>query len=378
MPEFRICTRSILDTTVPGITFDENGVSHYCKIYDEMAKLYPEGEKAKEQLAEVIKKIKEKGRGKKYDCIIGVSGGTDSSYTMLKVIEAGLRPLAVHLDNGWNSDIAVKNIKKACSILGIDLYTYVIDWEEFKDLQISFLKASTPDAEIPTDVAIHATLVKIAAKEGVKFVLNGHSFRTEFIMPKGWTYMDGKYIKSVQKMFGKKKLKSFPNFTVTDVLYYNFIKGIKVIPFLNYYDYTKEEAKKILIEKLDWQYYGGHHHENTYTKFYQSYLLPVKFGIDKRKTALSASVLSGKMTREEALNAIEADKHFVDQETIDYVISKLGLTQAEFDAIMKLPVKSFQDYPTYHPLMKMFKLPILIACKMGILPMLLYYKFLDE
>lgn len=373
----RICTRSVLDDTIRGIRFDENGECHYCKIYDEMDKLYPV-ENRQEDLEAIVAKIKAKGKGKKYDCVIGVSGGTDSTYTMIKVKELGLRPLAVHLDNGWNSEIAVKNIKNACDILGIELYTYVIEWEEFKDLQLSFLKASTPDAEVPTDVAIHSILVKMAAKEGVKYVLNGHSFRTEFIMPKEWTYMDGKYIKAVQKQFGTKKLKSFPNYTIFDTVWQNFIKGVKVVPFLNYFEYSKEDARKVLEKEVGWQYYGGHHHENTYTKFYQSHLLPKKFGIDKRKTALSASVLSGKMTRQEALDILENEHHHVDKETVEFVIRKLGITQEEFDEIMKLPVKSFRDYPTYYPLIKAMKGPIKLACKLGLLPMILYYKFLDE
>ncbi len=373
----RVCTRSVLDDTIPGIKYDANGVCNFCKIYDEMDKYYPI-EKRDLQLKDLVEKMKISGKGKKYDCIIGVSGGTDSMYTMLQVVKLGLRPLAVHLDNGWNSDIAVKNIKKGCEKLNVDLYTYVIEWEEFKDLQISFLKASTPDSEVPTDVAIHSILVKTASKEGIKYVLNGHSFRTEFIMPIEWTYMDGKYIGSVQKLFGKTKLKSFPNYTVFDTIYYNVVKGIKVIPFLNYFEYSKEESRAILEREIDWQYYGGHHHENLYTKFYQSYLLPVKFGIDKRKTALSASVLSGKMTRETALSILENEKHYVDQETIDFVIRKLELDKDKFDEIMKSKVKSFHDYPTYYPLMKSFKRPIKWACDLGILPMILYYKFLDN
>jgi len=371
------CSRSVLDDTIQSITFDENGESHYCKIYDEMAKLYPI-ETREQDLQNLLEQIKKKGQGKKYDCIIGVSGGTDSTYTMLKVVELGLRPLAVHLDNGWNSDIAVQNIKRACDILNVELYTYVIEWEEFKDLQKSFLRASTPDAEVPTDVAIHATLVKMAAKEGIKYVLNGHSFRTEFIMPKDWTYMDGRYIKSIQKQFGSKKLKSFPNFTILDTLYYNLIRGIKVVPFLNYFEYTKEDARKVLEDKLEWQYYGGHHHENLYTKFYQSHLLPQKFGIDKRKTALSASILSGKITRDEALQVLDKEKHHVDKETVDFVLRKLELSTEDFQQIMSLDIKSFRDYPTYYPMLKQFQWPIKLLCQLGLLPMILYYKFFDR
>lgn len=372
----RICTRCLLDETVPEIRFDQKGECNFCKVYDVLADQFPLDGREDYNLQQLVKKIKRDGKGKKYDCILGVSGGTDSSYTMYKAVELGLRPLAVHLDNGWDSDIAVKNIKYTCERLGVDLYTYVIDWEEFKNLQLSFLKASVPDFEIPTDVAIHATLVKSAAKEKVKYVLNGHSFRTEFVMPKGWTYMDGKYIKSVQKKFGNRSLKSYPNFTLWDVVYFNMIRGIKVVPFLNYFQYEKALAKEVLKEKIGWIDYGGHHEESIYTKFFMTYMLPVKFNIDKRKTEYSARVLSNKMKREDALAVIEHPVPY-SEENVDYVIRKLGIDKAEFNEILQLPVKSFHDYPTYYPLMKAFRAPIKLACNLGILPSLLYYKFLD-
>lgn len=373
----KICTNCLLDETVPLIHFDLNGRCNFCKVYDILDNKYPLDSTTSATLSSLIENIKKEGKKKKYDCIVGVSGGVDSTYTMLKAVEFGLRPLAVHLDNGWDSEIAVKNIKYTCEKMGVDLYTYVIDWEEFKDLQLSFLKASVPDFEIPTDVAIHSTLVKTASKYGIKYILNGHSFRTEFVMPKTWTYMDGRYINSVQKKFGKAKLKSYPNFFITDVLYYNVLKGIKVVPFLNYFEYEKSTAKKILIEKIDWIDYGGHHQESIYTKFFMTYLLPQKFNIDKRKTEFSARVLSGKMSRELALQELKKPVEY-SEENVDYVIRKLELSTDAFREIYNLPVKSFQDYPTYYPIMKFFKLPIYWACKLGILPILLYYKFLDD
>jgi N-acetyl sugar amidotransferase len=373
-----ICNRSVLDTTIPNIRFDENGVSQYCKIYDSLEKEYPLNSIGKEKLTRLVNHIKEKGKGKKYDCIIGVSGGTDSTYTLYKVIKEGLRPLAVHFDNGWNSKLAVKNIKNSCKKMGVDLYTYVVNWEEFKDLQISFLKASTPDAEIPTDVGIHATLIKIAAKEKIKYVLNGHSFRTELIMPKDWTYMDGRYIKSVHKKFGERKLKTFPNFTILDLLYYNIFKRIKVVPFLNFYDYEKAKAKIILENELNWEYSGGHHHESVYTHFFQSYYLPKKFKIDKRKIEYSAMILSEHLTREEAFNKLNSQEYPYKQEIVDYTINKLGLSKEEFKKIVELPIKSFRDYRTYYPLMRIFKTPIKIACNLGFFPKLLYQKFLSD
>jgi hypothetical protein len=201
----KICNRCILDETVKDIWFDEKGICKYCHISDELEKMHPLGEDGERRLSEIITKIKEKGKNKKYDCIAGVSGGRDSTYTLYKAVQFGLRPLAVHFDNGWNSDISVSNIKNACDKLNVDLHTVVVDWEEFKDLQIAFLKSGTPDADIPTDYAIYSVLYDEAKKEGVKYILNGHSFRTEGTSPISWTYMDGRYLKSVYKQFGKLK-----------------------------------------------------------------------------------------------------------------------------------------------------------------------------
>lgn len=369
-----ICSRSVLDTTIPGITFDENGVCQFCKIYDELDKLFPLDTGKEERLNTLIEKIKKAGKNKKYDCIIGVSGGTDSTYTLYRAVQLGLRPLAVHFDNGWDSKIAVRNIKNACEKLKTDLYTYVVDWEEFKDIQISFLKASVSDAEIPTDIGIISTLIKTAAREGVKYILEGHSFRTEFVMPIGWTYMDGKYIKSVHKKFGTKPMKTFPNFTIADTIRYNILQGIKIIQFPDYCDFDKEKARPLLEKEVNWEYYGGHHHESTYTKFFQSYYLPVKFKIDKRKTELSAMILSGHLSREAALKELETPYSF-DKETVEYTRNKLGLSKEEFDNILKSPPKFFTDYSTYYPFIRTMKFPVKIAVKLGILPQLVYYKF---
>ena len=227
-PNQRICVRCVADETIPGIYFDENGVCNYCHIHDAMEQEYPQGKKAQKELKALVRRIKLSGKGRKYDCIVGVSGGRDSTYLLYVAVKLGLRPLAVHFDNGWNSALAVTNIKNILTKLKVDLETLVVDWAEFKDLQRSFLLASVSDAEIPTDVGIFGTLHRVAAKEGIKYILNGHSFRTEGVMPIGWTYMDGRYIKSVQKQFGTQKLKTFPNFNLWDMFYYTFIRKIKM------------------------------------------------------------------------------------------------------------------------------------------------------
>ena len=290
-------------------------------------------------------------------------------------MKLGLRPLAVHFDNGWDSEIAVSNIKRATEKLGVDLYTWVADWEEFKDLQLSFLKASVPDAEIPTDYVIYSVLFKMAEKEGLKYVMQGHSFRTEGTSPIGWTYMDGRYVKSVHKKFGSQPMKSFPVVSLSKLLNYMFVNRVKFVLPLERMDYNQKEVNRVLEEDLGWQYYGGHHHESVYTEFFQSYLLPKKFNIDKRKTEFSALIRSGQMLRDEALREIREKEYSYNPEIVEYTISKLGITQQEFDRIFNLEIKSFNDYPTYMPLIKAMRLPLKIACRLHLLPHIVYLKY---
>ena len=245
--------------------------------------------------------------------------------------------------------------------MNIDFYTYVVDWEEFKDIQIAFLKASVPDVEIQTDIGIKGLVYRVAKNNNVKYIITGADFRTEGKIPLCWTYMDGKYIKSVHKKFGKKKLKTFPNFTLSDRFYYTFIKKIKLRSILDLVDYNKEEARKIIEKELDWKSYGGKHYESVYTRFIQSYLLPKKFNIDKRIVHYSALIRSGQMNREEALNKLKNEPPYPEdkiKEDKDYVIKKLGLSKEEFEKILAQPPKTFLDYPTYFPLISSLKKPL--------------------
>ncbi|MFB9374579.1 N-acetyl sugar amidotransferase [Algimonas porphyrae] len=373
---YQICTRCIMDTTVPTIRFDQNGECNFCEMHDVMEARYPLDERGKAELDRLVADIKKAGEGKKYDVICGTSGGRDSTWTLLLACKTlGLRPLAVHFDNGWNSAIAVSNVHNACEILDIDLETYVADWDEFRDIQHAFLKASTPDVEVPTDVAIHTVMHKLAVKEGVKYIFNGHSFRTEGIAPKDWTYMDGRYIRDVQETFGTVPIKDFQNFNLWDYLKFHFIHRVKVVPILNYFPYDKRVVDKKIQAELGWRNYGGHHHESTYTKFIQSYLLPRKFHVDKRRTENSAMIRSGYMTREEALDGVK-DIYPYDPTLIGYVAEKFNLTVDQFNELVDRPVKSFRDYKSYYPLIRLMKLPIDIASRLGIIPRLLYLKFL--
>lgn len=372
---YKICSTCILDTTVEDIWFDETGECKYCKIHREMDKKFPLDHTTEPRLQKLVEKIKNKSKNKPFDCVVGVSGGRDSTYTLLTAVRLGLRPLAVHFDNGWNTEISVRNIENAINKLNVTLHTVVADWEEFKDLQLSFLKASVPDADVPTDFAIYSVLYHVAAQEGIPYILNGHSFRTEGTSPISWTYMDSRYLRAVHKKFGSVKIRSFPLMTVTGLLYYLFAKRIKEVRLMELIDYNKRAVDKVLQEELSWEYYGGHHHENTFTKFFQSYYLPKKFNIDKRKTELSALIRSGQITREEALAIIGKNDYEYDQRVIDYTINKLGLTHEEFEKIMVAGNQSHDDYPTLLTLIRLAKLPIRLATKFKILPHILYLKY---
>lgn len=371
----KTCSRCIMDDTVQGITFDENGECTFCKIHDELEKKYELNENSKNKLSTIIEKIKSEGKNKKYDCIVGVSGGRDSSYTLYKAVKLGLKPLAVHFDNGWNSDSAVRNISNLCNKLNVDLHTHVANWEEFKDLQRSFLFASVPDAEVPTDWTIFSVLFEQASKYKVKNIIHGHSFRTEGTTPLTWTYMDGKYVNNIQKKFGTKKIKSFPVMNMFQYLYYVFFKRIKQIRLLYYIPYNEDEILKMLTEEVGWINYGGKHHESVYTGFFQSYILTRKFNIDKRKLHYSALIRSGQINRLDSLEKIKHDPYDGGQETLTYCLKKLALTENEFENIMKQPKKLFFDYESYYSLVKKLEKPILLGTKLGVVPVTVYNKF---
>lgn len=368
MNDHKECTRCVLDASIKEIRFDADGVCNFCKIQDSLEEKYPLGEEGDRRLNEIIAKIKGKGKNKKYDCILGVSGGRDSTYTLYKAVKLGLRPLAVHFDNGWNSDIAVQNIHNATKALNVDLETIVADWEEFKDLQLAFLRASVPDAEVPTDWVIFSVLFRIAKKEKVKYIIQGHSFRTEGSTPLSWTYMDGKYVKSVHKIFGKKKISSFPIMSMFDYLKYSVYHRLKQIRILYYTEYDEKKVLQLLQTELGWRDYGGKHFESSYTSIFQSYILTRKFKIDKRKLHLSALIRSGQVKRENALNTLQKDPFVGGKEQLDYTIKKLGVTHEEFEKIMNEDIKSFHDYPTYYSIIKLLEKPLLFANKINLVP----------
>lgn len=347
---YQICTKCVMDTSDPEIAFDAQGVCSRCRNYDELVhRAVLPGPAGAQYVERLVAQIKQAGAGHPYDCVIGVSGGVDSTFVAYKIKQLGLRPLAIHLDNGWDSELAVKNIEQTLKRLEIDLYTVVLDWEEFKDLQIAFLKASTPDSEIPTDHAILATLYRFTEKFGARHVIMGDNVRTESHGSPAWSqgHLDWRYIANVHKQFGTVPLKTYPHFDFLTWLRYR--ATIKHISLLNYLDYSKSEARRVLENEIGWKYYGGKHYESIYTRFYQGYLLPRKFGFDKRRGHLSSLICSGETTRAEALHELEQPPYppAMQAEDYEYVIKKLNLTRTQFEAIMAHPSKSYWDYPSY-------------------------------
>jgi N-acetyl sugar amidotransferase len=339
-----------MDTTDLEIKFDENGYCNHCTEFLNIRNKYKyQGKKSDERLKQIIEGIKRAGKGNDYDCIIGLSGGIDSSYLTYIAKERELRILAVYMDNGWSSEEAVLNIKNITKKLKIDYESYVLDWEEFKDLQLSFLKASVPEAETPTDIAIPATLHYFATKYNVKYILSGGNFATEGILPKSWHYnaKDIKYLNHIQKTFGGKRLKKFPTFGYKKEMYNNLIKGIRMVYPLNYVPFAKDDAIDLLKEKFDWKYYGGKHYESKYTKFIQSYYLYQKFGIDYRRATLSSQICVGEIDRYAAIEQLKRKPFdtFKIEEEKQYISKKFGISKDKFDEILNLPAKWYWDYP---------------------------------
>jgi N-acetyl sugar amidotransferase len=374
----KICTRCIYDERVPRISFDEQGVCNYCKMSDDLQASFktgtPEGEK---ELFAILDKIKAEGKGKKYDCVVGVSGGTDSSYMLAKAVEWGMRPLAVHFDNTWNSAIATENIRKVTKALKVDLSTLVVDNKEMDDITKSFFLANVPEIDCPTDIALAETLYRAASKHGVKYILEGHSFIAEGVSPMGTNYFDGKYISDIHKKFGTRPMKTFPNMNFASFMKWIMVKRIKKIRPLWYINYTKESAKKYLEENFGWQSYGGHHLENRTSAFTYSVYKPIKFKIDDRNWTLSAAARNGLMPREEALR-IYNTPIAPNPELVQYFCKRLGLSEEEYSRIMNGEKKSYRDYKTYKKRFEKLRPLFYILAKANLVPMSFYIKYTSK
>ena len=349
-PGYRQCAFTVMDNIADNnISFNKDGICNYYFEYkkEEAAHVF-KGEEGSRRLHALTKEIKQRGRTRPYDCLIGLSGGVDSSYVAFLTKQLGLRPLAVHLDNGWNSELAVMNIESIVNKLEIDLVTLVINWEEFRDIQLSYLKASVVDIEVVSDHAIFSTMYRLAREKGIRYIISGTNIVTEQIMPPTWLYkkMDFTNLRDIHRRYGKVKLKTYPFMDFKRYVYHTGIHKLSPVSILNFVPYNKNEIKQLIANELGWRDYGGKHYESLFTKFYQAYILPQKFKIDKRKAHLSTLICSGQLTKEEAFDSLKEPLYKEEELSRDkeYVLKKLRLTDAEFQSIMDAPPRPHEEF----------------------------------
>ncbi len=350
---YQICVRCIMDTSDPDIEFDENGVCNHCHNFEVNLRPHWHPDSGGGQILErLVNQIKQEGVGKPYDCAIGLSGGVDSSYlAYIARKELGLRLLAVHVDGGWNSEVATRNIENIVNKLDIDLHTYVVDWEEMRDVQRAFVRAGLANQDVPQDHAFFAALYRNAQSYGLRYILSGGNIATESVMPSEWAYnaMDLRHLRSVHKLFGTRKIRTFPQVSFFRYYFWNrYVKRMRVVRPLNYMPYVKDEAIKILGRELGFQYYGGKHFESRFTKWQQLFYRRKKFGYDERRAYLSSLILSQQVERSEALKILINDKKNERdaEEDTEFILKKLSITEEEFQQIMLQEPKTFRDYPS--------------------------------
>lgn len=354
---YRVCCYCVMDSSDEEIVFSPTGRCSYCVKAEAFLRwLFPVSARRKKECERKMGRMKRDGKGGAYDCVIGLSGGVDSSYVAHLVKEVyGMRPLAVHLDNGWNSDVAVSNIGNLVDRLGLDLYTEVLDWDEFRDLQLSFLKGSLPDADVPTDHAIMAVLYRLMKQFKIRHVITGFNPATESILPRSWSYghLDWRYISGVHARYGTRPLRTFPHLTFRETLLFSGVSS-PFFPILAYESFDDEEVRALLADRYAWRSYGDKHHESVYTKFYQSVYLVSKFGIDKRRAHLSSLICGGRVTREQALEAL-ARPAFSEKEAVDgceYLAKKFDISVGEMSEILKRPPRTYREFPNTERLRK--------------------------
>lgn len=369
---YKVCSRCVMDTTDPEIAFNEHGVcNHCCEFEDVTAKRWFPNDEGKRKLGDIFTRIKKEGKNQDYDCIIGLSGGVDSSYLALVLKDYGLRPLVVHVDAGWNSELAVHNIEKIVKYCGYDLHTHVMDWQEIKDLQLAYLRAGVANQDVVQDHAFFASLYHFATQNRIKYVISGGNIATESVFPQSWHHsaMDAINLKAIHKEFGKRELVHYKTISFFKYyFYYPFIKGMTVIRPLNFMPYVKDEALNILKNKVGYKEYGRKHGESRFTKFFQNYYLPTKFNMDKRRPHLSSQILSGEITRDEALEELEKPL-YVDAELHQdkaYVAKKLSISVEELDGLINAHGHDYFKYANWDSRYKfMLKVKALVQKILG-------------
>ena len=371
----KVCSRCIYDARVDGIEFDAQGVCNYCRQVDRLKEEYGTGtDKGRRTFDAIVATIKRSGRGRRYDCVIGVSGGTDSSYMLHLAKQWGLRPLAVHYDNTWNTAIATQNIRKVLAALDIDLHTHVVDNKEADDLFRAFFRAGVAEIEASTDLALAETLYRAAYRHRVQYVLEGHSFLTEGVTPVGRNYFDGQYIRSIHRRFGTRPMKTYPLMTFSHMLWWSCVARIRKIRPFWYISYSKEEARDLLEKAYGWQYYGGHHLENRMTAFFHGIYAPRKFHADFRNNALAARVRNHQMSREDAWAEYNRPPH-VEDDLLAYFKKRLELSDEEYERVMRAAPKYWQEYPTYKRRFERLRGLFALLAKHNLVPMSFYLKY---
>lgn len=350
-PGYRRCTVTVMDTTDPDIVFDADGTSSWVRYYRDqiLPRWNPAGNEA--AFRGLIDRIKADGRRKEYDCALGLSGGVDSSYLAYLAKREGLRPLVVHTDAGWNSDVAVRNIENIVKSCGFDLTTIVIDWEEMADLQRAFLKAGLPNQDIPQDHVIFAAFYGLAARHRIKWVLSGHNFACESVLPPAWGYSsaDLRHLTAVHRRFGERPLGSFPRMSSAKYgILYTLVGGMRLAKPLDLVPYNKADAMRTLEREFGWQYYGGKHFESRWTRYFQGWWLPTRFGFDKRLAHLSSLILSGQITRDQALDELAGAPYTepMMRDDLELILRKLKFSADEWAGLMELPLHGHDEFPT--------------------------------
>lgn len=348
--QYQVCSRCVMDTSDPEIDFDDCGVCNHCRTFDaETSKHWFPGKDGERRLLEICDEIRKEGKDQEYDCIMGLSGGIDSSYLALKVKDYSLRPLVVHVDGGWNSELAVHNIERVVDYCGYDLHTQVIQWEEMRDLQVAYLRSGIANQDVPQDHAFFASLYKFAVKNRIRYVISGGNIATESVFPRAWHHsaMDRDNLMSIHSRFGSIPLRTFPRISVFQYyFYFPFVRKMKTVRPLNYMNYDKKEALEYLQDKIGYKDYGRKHGESVFTKFFQNYYLPKKFGYDKRRPHLASQILSGQIERDDALRALEQplyDPHELVEDKA-YIAKKLRISVEDLDVLSTLPGKDYREY----------------------------------
>ena len=362
---------------MPRIRFDADGVCNYCHMHDKLDAMFPNGPEGQAMLQGIAEKVRRAGRGRKYDCMVGASGGRDTSYCLYYCKEKlGLRPLAVHFDNGWDSDVSKTNLAKVCDGLDIDLHTIIMDWPESRELTNCNIRACVPYIDLPDDIGIASALYRSAAQEGVRYIILSHSFREEGVTPLAWNYFDARFTRALIKRYSRMKLVHFKNIDFHDLFYWHVLKGIRILNVTNYYDDVGEHVEDFLKDEFGWVDTGQHHMDNEMFALVYYYARH-KFGFDWRVVELSAKVRTGVTPRDQALEALDSVPFFENEELVDYCLKKQGFSREEFDEILKAPNYYFWDYPSYYPLIKALRLPFRLLCRLHVFPAHAYEKFFE-